>query len=397
MARRRRFEGRVQCGKSSCAFAGGAVQKVGSLKAGARNSCVSIMSEVAIEPPEPLLGCEDCNNDCDPVTLESFTELPPQYLFKVREENGVTHCFDIRSLHKYYTKTGKLENPLTRAVFSQDDLQAFLDRALALGLSDTAGAERMRDERTEQERRRDRQRELEDIRAALGDESHPELDMLIAGFDPATMMRPRRRGRRRRQEEDLSLLGVLGDNPIARAMARYRLDGADDILQRVGLPIGRRQHRSSARSPTRRSPIRRPPPPTQPKVRPSQEQFTTHEEMLAASRPKTSAPAEHFEQPAAPPRPRIDTYTPPPASSSYTYTPPPPIQPVYYPPVQPVQQPPMQQVQPPRTQQPIRRPRPTMVTAQAAPVAPERASSSSWMWLLLGLLIVVGVLLIMLR
>lgn len=247
---------------------------------------------------EPLVGCEDCNNQSDPVTLEDFRELPPQYLFKVHDAN-VTHCFDIRSLHEYYEKTGKLENPLTRAVFSKEALDAFLARVVQLGLTPSQDAKRMADERTEQEQERERIRELEDIRAALGDEYHPELDALISGrlrhhhhhhHHRHGLRNQRQRGRRRYRrggEDEEQQLGALSDNPIARAMARYQLDGANDLLRRMGvsLPIGRPR---VERTPLLNSRTNEPPSTEKPRPT-SQQQFRDtarrYEDVLAASRP----------------------------------------------------------------------------------------------------------------
>jgi hypothetical protein len=92
------------------------------------------------------MSCEDCNNASDPITLEDFTEVPSQFIFKVRDavgtvgaddnkSSGVTHCFDIRALYEYYDKCGKLENPLNRTAFSESTLNEFLSRVIELGLS----------------------------------------------------------------------------------------------------------------------------------------------------------------------------------------------------------------------------------------------------------------------
>lgn len=405
-----------------------------------RNSTTTTVVETAPQLPQVVTtgGCEDCNNQSDPVTLEDFKDLPPQYLFKVRDEK-VTHCFDIRSLNEYYEKCGKLENPLTRAVFSEETLADFLKRVLELGLQKKQDTARIHDERTEQERHRERQRELEDIRAALGNETNHELDMLIAGHVPES-----RRHRRHQVEEDLheTLATVFQDNPIARAMVQFNLDGSDLFRrdrrrrQQERPPSVRpHQQRTWTRQEPRdhsqiiRSPSQRPlnqqltPPSTRRTPSVPDSLFTPvasrakmmqdHENVLAASRPSLDRPTvetetfaprqQQYQQPLPVHHTRsyMQSVEPPLPPQSvnphmeYYQTLPAAAQPILYAPVPLPIPAPIYQTAPYRggaTRQSVGRRESILTGASATPPPP--ASSPLFLWILVALLLGIGAVLL---
>jgi hypothetical protein len=80
------------------------------------------------------VGCEDCNNTQDPISLDELKDIPSDFLFKVKE-GAVTNCFDIRQLYLYYETSKKLENPLTRTPFSDETLDKFLKQVTKLGIA----------------------------------------------------------------------------------------------------------------------------------------------------------------------------------------------------------------------------------------------------------------------
>uniref|UniRef100_A0A6C0BNA4 Uncharacterized protein n=1 Tax=viral metagenome TaxID=1070528 RepID=A0A6C0BNA4_9ZZZZ len=169
-------------------------------------------------------GCEECNNPSDPITLEDFSEVPAEFIFKVREKN-VVHCFDIRALHQYYDKCGKLENPLNRMAFSEETLDEFLKRIIQLGLSTEDEGERIRERRHEPD-----------------DDDEDEVE-IITVFRHGDQRR-HRHGRRRRWGNVSMSSAILeamsgSGNPIARAVIDYGLD-QDMPARRPPRPLGRR-------------------------------------------------------------------------------------------------------------------------------------------------------------
>lgn len=220
--------------------------------------------------------CQDCNNATDPITLEEIGDIPGEFVFRVKDDK-VTHCFDIRALHQYYESAGKLQNPLTRTLFSEETLAEFLKRIVELGLSRPKEVSRIREDRLEQERERDRLRELEDIRAALGAEAEEFMGPPDANEHHRAYHHQHRRStrdrstndrlrgghsqRRRSSEEarrrralvgrdnmhhvlremdplEVASLGAMSGNPIARALLRHSsvLDANPrEIVQRASL------------------------------------------------------------------------------------------------------------------------------------------------------------------
>jgi hypothetical protein len=237
------------------------------------------------------MSCEECNNESDPITLEDLKEVPAEFLFKVKDDK-VTHCFDIRSLYKYYDSCGKLENPLTRTIFSEDTLNLFLKRVIQLGLTSEKSATKIRTERTEQEQERERQELLEEIRGALGSEA--------ADFLPSNQPQPnqyhmahrsrqsegtrdsghhlnlhaedRRASRQRRQRISQGVSRIAGNlnpltgvdsttgNSIMDAILRQNLDGAREILhKRRGHAPGAFGERPLRQAPPVEQPLRQAP------------------------------------------------------------------------------------------------------------------------------------------
>ena len=189
--------------------------------------------------------CKDCSNQTDPITLEDLSELPPEFLFQVKDDK-VTHCFDIRSLHEYYTSCGKLENPLTRTIFSEETLTAFLKRVLELGLTQPKHVVQIKRERTEQERERERQEELAEIRDALGADA---AFYLPNGHDHHHRHHSHRR-REHRDNINAERLGRFANNAMARAMLRSGMDGVDTLISFSGGPRSRVEARSVHRDET---------------------------------------------------------------------------------------------------------------------------------------------------
>lgn len=180
-------------------------------------------------------GCEDCNNSSDPITLEDFADIPSEFVFKVRDK-AVTHCFDIRSLHQYYEKSGKLENPLNRAVFSEETLDEFLKRIIQLGLTSESQEDQIRNDRQRQE-----------AGESTDDDDDYEVEVIAVyhaanGHGRSVTGRHHRHGGRRHRRGGIDvgrwtngsvasttiINAMENGNPIARALMNYRRVYEDD-------------------------------------------------------------------------------------------------------------------------------------------------------------------------
>lgn len=185
--------------------------------------------------------CQDCNNSTDPITLEDLADIPAEFLFKVKD-GGVTHCFDIRSLHQYYQKCGKLENPLNREVFSEDTLDAFLKKIIQLGLTT----------------------EEEPLRRPESSSSSDDDFHLHHHYGHHRHHRHRGGGRRSNVNMSQSVMEIMNEaeNPITRALRRHR-----HLLD----PTGPTVSMGPRPTPVRRQPRPRPKVETHPMPRPDRE------------------------------------------------------------------------------------------------------------------------------
>lgn len=232
-------------------------------------------------------SCEECNNASDPITLEEIKDIPPEFVFKVRDKT-VTHCFDIRALYQYYDKCGKLENPLNRAVFSEETLDEFLKRIIQLGLTSERESETIREDRDRQER---------------NDEDDMEI-ITVVRLDGRSSRNHRRRERRNQWSNvsvSSAILDAMGQgNSIARAVHRLH---TDDLLQERRAPY-MSQHSRPVRTHFPRQSMQKmeePPPrqstmqimeaPPRPPLGSGRDYLAhslQHESILAASRPSIS-------------------------------------------------------------------------------------------------------------
>jgi len=169
-------------------------------------------------------GCEDCNNASDPITLEDIKDIPSEFVFKVQDKT-VTHCFDIRALHQYYEKCGKLENPLNRSVFSEETLDEFLKRIIQLGLSTEGEQDEIRQDRERQEA----------IALNGGEDDDDDFEIVTTVYrhgahrrHPTHHHQPHGRRRRGNMWSNVSVSSAILDamgqgNSIARALVNHQI------------------------------------------------------------------------------------------------------------------------------------------------------------------------------